>query len=723
MCFVLFMLHLFWENVLKSLSSKGPAMRKLLFPPLFRLIGAVAVLAYTFGCSSNGGADDYSIKATGVELSSTNLEISRGETAFLQATVKPENATNKKVVWNSSNSAIASVTDGIVTASSAGIAVISAHPEDGVGTAYCTVSVVVPVSTIILGTRELGLDVDGIMSMAIVSATVGPDEAGDKRVVWSSDNPSVATVSSQGPTTSLSTLVTAVAPGVTTIRATSPVNGTVGDYCIVTVVTNEFIGVEDMFVTPSKLQVLVGDTGLLTATVLPANATDKYVQWVSDNRSVATVDANGRVTGVSEGIAHISATTEDGGFRDEAEVEVARQFHVTGVTINKLSLSMVVGYSEALTATVQPANATDKGVWWESDNNTVARVSSVGMVEAVGPGATKIRVTSDDRSRTAECDVTVHSMYIAGHEPSGLGTAAKLWVNGQARLTGSTGSSADACSVFVWRGQDFVAGHQVNSFGNSVATVWRNGEPDLGLTPGAVNGSANSVFVSGLNDVLVAGYEENANKIAVATLWRNGQFFAYLTNGGGKAEAKSVFASGANIYAAGYDTNIIGITVPFVSINGNTQFLTNGSRSGGASSVFFWGGNTYVAGWENDQDGRPVAMLWVNGAARALGAGNGMANAVHVSAAGDVYVAGYEINSRGVAVATVWRGDSAMSLTNGGSEAVANSVYILETDVYVVGYETNAAGKPEPKVWRNGFARTIAQEGKANSIVIAPPVI
>jgi hypothetical protein len=384
---------------------------------------------------------------------------------------------------------------------------------------------------------------------------------------------------------------------------------------------------------------------------------------------------------------------------------------------------MVAGYTEALTATVLPANATDKTVTWHSDNTAVAEVSlGGGLVTAIGPGSATITVYTNDGTLSAECAVTVHNMYIAGHEPGGQGTAAKLWVNGATQNIGSAGSAADACSVFV-RGADvFVSGYQVNNFGASVATVWMNGEPDS-LTPGAVNGVANSVFVSGLSDLYVAGYEENSNRISVATLWRNGQFYARLTNGGGKAEAKSVFVSGNNVYAAGYDTNNMGITVPFFSLNGSTLFLTDGSRSAGANSVFVWNGNTYVAGWENDPDGRPVAMLWENGVPRVLGVGNGMANAVHVSASGDLYVAGYQLNSRGVEVATVWRRDSAMPLTNGGSEAVANSVYILESDVYVVGYEVNSAGRPEPKIWRNGFGRSIAAEGKANSMMIAPPVI
>jgi hypothetical protein len=489
--------------------------------------------------------------------------------------------------------------------------------------------------------------------------------------------------------------------------------------------TNEIVFVEDVTVSPSLLQVLVNETGLLTAHIVPANATEKYVVWRSDSTAIATVDTNGRVRGVSEGDTMISATSVDGGCRAEALVQVRNHFNAERVTLNKQSLAMVVGYTEALTATVLPANATNKSVSWESDNVAVASVSQAGLITAVGTGTTLVRVTTEDvaSTTTAECIVTVHNMYIAGHESNGQETAARLWVNnGAPAPIGIAGTNADASSVFV-RGLDvFVSGHQINSFGASVATVWMNGDIDQ-LTPGAVNGSANSVFVSGLSDLFAAGYEENSNKVAVATIWRNSQLYARLTNGGGRAEAKSVFVSGSNVYAAGYDTNIMGVTVPFLSTNGNTLFLTDGSRSGSASSVFFWGGTTYVAGWVNDQNGKPVAMLWINGAPKTLGSGNGMANAVHVSASGDVYVAGYEINSRGVAVATVWRGDSGMSLTNGGSEAIANSVYILESDVYVVGYEVNAAGKPEPKVWRNGFARTIAPEGKANAIVIAPPVI
>jgi uncharacterized protein YjdB len=530
-------------------------------------------------------------------------------------------------------------------------------------------------------------------------------------------------------TSATTVVVRAVGTGIASITATSA-DGKYSDFCIVNVTSAVRIDVDGINVSPTEIDVLIGDSALLTATVSPVNATDKFVIWTSEMPARATVEGIGvdgstaRVRGVAEGPVEIIATAADGGYRAVVVVNVRSSIDVTGVMLNKKDLAMVVGYEEALIPTVLPANATNKNVIWESVNPDIADVSPEGKVTPLKPGRTSIRVYTDQFMIWEECAVTVNNLFVSGHEYSGQTAIAKLWVNDKP-ATLNAGNNADAHSVFV-RGEDvYVTGYEKNDWGVKVAKIWRNDAAMPNLTNDVTSGAGNSVFVSGFNEIFVAGYAENSNNIAVATLWKNGQIYSRLTNGGGWAEAKSVFVSGSNVYAAGYDTNNMGFTVPFLSLNGNTQFLTDGSRSACASSVYFWGGTTYVAGWENDQCGKSVPVLWVNGIMRVLGNNrNGMANSVYVSASGGVYVAGYEVNGMGVAVATVWRIDgSVMSLTNGGSEAVANSVYILGTDVYVVGYEHNAGGKPEAKIWCNGFARTIGtQQGVANSIVIAPPV-
>ena len=107
--------------------------------------------------------------------------------------------------------------------------------------------------------------------------------------------------------------------------------------------------------------------------------------WKSDKPEIASVDANGKVTGVAAGEATITVTTEDGAKTATCKVTVTT-IPVTGVTLNKTSTTIAVGVIEELTATVAPANATNQKVTWKSSDLAVARVKSNGEVLGVSVG-------------------------------------------------------------------------------------------------------------------------------------------------------------------------------------------------------------------------------------------------------------------------------------------------------------------------------------------------
>ena len=159
----------------------------------------------------------------------------------------------------------------------------------------------VPVDRVSLDKTSLTLTEGGTETL---TATITPDNATNKAVMWSSDNESVATV--------VDGIVTAVAPGTATITVTT-VDGGYYDTCQVTV-TAATIPVTGVTLNKDSLALGVGDTENLTATVAPANATNQNVTWASSDTSVATVDAAGKVTAVAPGTATITATTVDGGF-------------------------------------------------------------------------------------------------------------------------------------------------------------------------------------------------------------------------------------------------------------------------------------------------------------------------------------------------------------------------------------------------------------------------
>ena len=152
----------------------------------------------------------------------------------------------------------------------------------------------------------------------------------------------------------------------------------------------------------------IGDTLILQATVLPENADNKVVTWLSDNPAVATVK-NGKLTAVSEGTTNVIVTTQDGGKIAICAVTVNADdpIPVTDVTLNITDTVLDVGNFFALIATVLPTNATDKNVFWTSDNSAVAMVDSNGKVTALSVGSATITVTTQDGDKTAICNVKV----------------------------------------------------------------------------------------------------------------------------------------------------------------------------------------------------------------------------------------------------------------------------------------------------------------------------
>ena len=168
--------------------------------------------------------------------------------------------------------------------------------------------------------------------------------------------------------------------------------------------TPEAIPVASVTVQPSSINLTEGETGQLTASVLPEDATDKSVIWKTSNPAVATVSENGLVMAVAAGTATVTATS--GGKSGSCNVTVeAAVIPVTEVTLDKSQLTLWVGETYELTATVKPDNATDKTVVWSSSNPEVAEVVANGTVIAHVEGEATITATAGGKSAT--CTVTV----------------------------------------------------------------------------------------------------------------------------------------------------------------------------------------------------------------------------------------------------------------------------------------------------------------------------
>lgn len=151
---------------------------------------------------------------------------------------------------------------------------------------------------------------------ATLAATVAPQTAANKEVRWTSSNTNVATVDATGK-------VTAAGNGTAVITA-STVDGGFTAQCTVTVLEDkpEIVAVENVTLNKTSASLEVGETEQLTATVKPADAANKSVRWKSNNENVVSVDANGKLTAISSGMATVTVTTEEGNFTALCKVTV-----------------------------------------------------------------------------------------------------------------------------------------------------------------------------------------------------------------------------------------------------------------------------------------------------------------------------------------------------------------------------------------------------------------
>ena len=259
------------------------------------------------------------------------------------------------------------------------------------GGAPCAVTV--PVSSVAIAGGDFTLQAGASKQLSV---TVSPSNATDRAVSWRSSNASVASVDASGK-------VMAKAVGTATITATAG-----GKSASVTVIVESgdpvIVPVSSVAIAGGDFQLPVGSTRRISATVSPANATDRAVSWRSSDTSVATVDASGMVTAVKAGTATITATA--GGKSATVKVTVASDYVAvssvsisgTGVSGGKATINVGAGLN--LAVTVSPSNATDRTVTWSSSDDSVATVSSAGSVRGVKAGTAVVTATAGGKSNS-----------------------------------------------------------------------------------------------------------------------------------------------------------------------------------------------------------------------------------------------------------------------------------------------------------------------------------
>ena len=223
-----------------------------------------------------------------------------------------------------------------------------------------------------------------------LTVTISPDNTTDKTVIWTSSDPDIASVDTDGKITGLN-------EGMAVITAKT---GNKTATCDVTVYSS--IPITSISLNKTSLLVSPGENETLAATIISDSITYEPITWSSSDSSVATVDASGKVTAIEIGTAIITASV--GGKSTTCTVMVDT-IAVNDISLNKASLSLEVGRTSTLIASVSPDNATDKTVTWSSSDTSIATVDTNGKVTAVKLGTAIITAKSGNKNAT--CTVSV----------------------------------------------------------------------------------------------------------------------------------------------------------------------------------------------------------------------------------------------------------------------------------------------------------------------------
>lgn len=393
-----------------------------------------------------------------------------------------------------------------------------------------------------------------------LSATVKPANAADTSVIWTSSNNKVATVNNKGK-------VTPVAAGTATITCTSKSNSSVKATFTITV--KQYV--EKVTVSAGTNEIFQGETLQLQSTVSPNDASNKSLNWSSSNPAVATVDQNGKVSGVTSGSAVITATAKDRN-TISGEFNINILLPVTGIALDKTSAVIYTNNTVGLQLipALTPTAASLSSVKWETSNSSAATVDQNGLVKPVAPGTATITCRSkSDNTVTAVCTITV-KQYVESIAVSG--SLASIVVGDTLQLSTSVGPSNATDKSLSW-----------SSSNTSVATVSSSGViTGVGSGSAVITATANDgsgvtdsykvvvvAIPTGAPAVPVTGVSVSSNAMTVYTVNKTAQVSATISPS--NADASMIWASGNE------STATIDNTGKITMIKGGTTILTGRS--------------------------------------------------------------------------------------------------------------------------------------------------
>lgn len=329
-----------------------------------------------------------------------NLDKKEDNKVELEYNLAPSNTSQTDVVWSSSNEAVAEVKNGVVAGKSVGRADITIASKDNPN---------VKKTCVVYVSKELDKSkVTAVINDKNINVN-WTKVAHASSYVLSRYNKSTGIVNDiyEGTDTAFEDKDLTSGKYVYTVKAIVDENAadanlysnSVSEESEAVIIPESVTGIE-VANDYQHMGLFVGGSGKIRYSVIPSNATNTNVTFKSLNEKVAIVDANGVVTGVSEGNADIVITTEEGGFEAKCTVRVDG-IDARGIErVGDKTVTMVLNQTRQLQVKITPSDTTNKNVQWTSSNNSVATVDSNGVVTSKNSGSTIITATTHNGLKT-----------------------------------------------------------------------------------------------------------------------------------------------------------------------------------------------------------------------------------------------------------------------------------------------------------------------------------
>ncbi len=335
------------------------------------------------------------VEMTSLQLSETHRDLEIGKQFKLTASYEPSDVTYKDLHWSSSDESVATVSNGLVMAVGLGDCVITVSNRDGSMTAECEVSVYsVEMTSLVLSETKCEI---ALGESHELKATYEPEYVTLPKLTWSSSDAKVAKV--------VDGKIEPIGVGTCVISVTNH-NESLTAQCEVIVYIKEIAAISCL----SEKTLEQGEHFVLSATYEPSFVSPgcDILYWESSDESVATVNKEtGEVTCVGVGECTITVGNTYNDVTATCRLTVL-PISVKSISLNKTSLQAIIGKAYKLSYTINPDNAANKEVKWESSDNSIATVAEDGTMTPISKGKATIKVTAQDGSNSfSECVVEV----------------------------------------------------------------------------------------------------------------------------------------------------------------------------------------------------------------------------------------------------------------------------------------------------------------------------